>query len=114
MKSFVEARIPQNVAEACSLADLCFEIRAKDSGNYKFGASRNYQNQAAKANMTWWLHPRWIKAERRNYFVLYVRGLMISRKIAQVERQIRRKIPVSEIANNVEVRVRKGGAEVGA
>ena len=36
VKSFVEARTPQNVAEACSLADLCFEISAKDSGNYKF------------------------------------------------------------------------------
>ena len=33
VKSFGEACSPQNVAEACGLADLCFEISAKDSKN---------------------------------------------------------------------------------
>ena len=46
VKSFVEARAPTNLASATSLADLCFEISARDTGsNHKFGVNRrvNYQ-----------------------------------------------------------------------
>ena len=49
IKSFVEARAPTNLASATSLADLCFEISARDTGsNHKFGVNRsaNYQNKA--------------------------------------------------------------------
>ena len=49
VKSFVEAWAATNLASATSLADLCFEISARDTGsNHKFGVNRsvNYPNKA--------------------------------------------------------------------